>query len=101
MAKEQVDACTKVLRHIYSPTQQKVLYSLPLVYRVASLNIVVAVVFIRGIVKLAPLPATLLKEVMNSHTTRVLYIAVAVRNLQLLQLNHGYDIGIDYTLCKQ
>jgi hypothetical protein len=95
VAEEQVYACPEVLGHIYSTTEQEVLDTLPLVWRVASLDTITATVPVRITIKLAALPATLLEEATDSCTARVLCIATAVRDLQPPELNYSCNIGID------
>jgi hypothetical protein len=74
--------CIKVLRCVYSVLKQKVLYLLSLVRRVASLDAVATAVFIAYVVKLAALPATLLKKAADGYTARVFSITILVRDLQ-------------------
>ena len=45
--------------------------------------------------------AALLKEAVDSDTARVLNIAVTVGDLYPLELEDGYDVGVDRTLSKQ
>ena len=58
-------------------------------------------VLIARLVKLTTLLATLLKEATDGRAMWVLCVAIAVCNLQPLELDHGRDIGIDCTLRKQ
>ena len=44
---------------------------------------------------LAPLPAPLLKEAADGDTTRVLDITPTVSDLELLELDYSYNIGVN------
>jgi hypothetical protein len=44
---------------------------------------------------LTPLLALLLKEAIDSNTTRVLDITPAIGDLELLELNYSYNISIN------
>jgi hypothetical protein len=66
---------------VYNVLKQEVLYPPSLVRQIASLNTVVTVVLIAHAVKLAALPAVLLKKAVDGYTTKVLSIVTPVRNL--------------------
>ena len=80
MAKEQVDACTKVLQRVRGTTEQQVLDTLLLVRRVASLDTVAPAVLAARAVELASLPAALLEEATDGYDAGVLGIAIPIRD---------------------
>jgi hypothetical protein len=82
VAKEQVGTRPEVLGHVRGAAKQEVLDTLPLLWRIASLDPVTVTVLIRLTVELATLPATLLKEATDGHAARVVRIAIAVRDLR-------------------
>jgi hypothetical protein len=101
VAKEQVSTCPEVLGHVHSAAKQEVLDILPLLWRVASLDPVTAMVLVCLVLELATLPATLLKEATDGNATQVACIAIAMCDLQPPEINYGRDVGVDYAPCQE
>jgi hypothetical protein len=81
VAKEKVYAGPQILWRLSRPAKQDILYTEPLLGRVAGLGAVLATVPEVLPVVLAPLAPSLLKEAANGRSSRVLCITVPVRNL--------------------